>query len=85
MIDKVYLEGLKWKSVKAKEIKDENGEKKFVYEPVERNLETQDIIAMKDYSNHYVIVTSDGRKYNINKLKLEQGIRLKKEVTNALS
>lgn len=74
MVDKMYLEGLKWKGSKVIKGKDET--KLNTYESIERKLELADILSTKEYDSFYAIVTSDGRKYKVNKIK--------KEVINAL-
>lgn len=80
MIDKSYLDGLKFRDSKPKEVTNEGGRKVIAYSSFERGLEVQDILSTKDYGDYYVIVTGDGRKYNIKKNK-----SIKKEVTNAIS
>lgn len=69
MIDKKYLEGLTWKSSKAVT----KSPKGIVYEPIKRNLEVSDVLSMKDYGSFYNIVTSDGRKYKIQKIIKKEG------------
>lgn len=67
-IDKKYLAGLKWRS--SKPVKD--GEGKVTNQPVERNLQPADVLDWKDQGATVVIVTSDGRKHQVEKKAAEK-------------
>lgn len=62
-IDKKYLAGLKWRS--SKQVKDGKG--KVTNQPVERALQPADVLDWKDQGATVVIVTSDGRKHQVDK------------------
>ena len=61
-IDKKYLEGLVFKSSKAK--KGDNG---TVHTPTERPLTPADVLDWRDNGKELVIVAADGQKYRVAK------------------
>lgn len=71
---KSYLKGLTFRTNKAVEMKDENGEPVMVggkprmsYIPVERELRDEDVLNVREADGELVIVTKDGRKYRVEK------------------
>lgn len=67
MIDIKYLKGLKWNGAVDKGVKEVDGRKLRIYEPIVRDLVPSDVISEKDYGEYVCFVTSDGQKYKVSK------------------
>lgn len=65
-LDPKYLQGLVFKGAEKKVV-DEDGVKKTKGVPYERPLKMEDVLSWADKGATVVIVTGDGRKYNIEK------------------
>ena len=68
--DEAYLKGLTYRNSEGKKVKDENtGKMKTVYIPYERPLTKAEVIKFEDMGTEVKIVTADGRKYILPKIK----------------
>ncbi|WP_305042380.1 hypothetical protein [Geoalkalibacter sp.] len=66
--DKKWLAGLKFNSSKAKTV-ERDGRQIVTYEPTERPLREQDVLAWSDQGDEVELVTGDGRKLRVAKAK----------------
>jgi len=67
-IDRKFLKGLTFRS--SKTVKGEDGSKK--YQATERALTPSDVLDWLDKGETVVVVTADGRKYEVNKKAAEK-------------
>lgn len=67
MIDGKFLKGLTFRS--SKPVKGEEGTK---HQPIERALKPADVLDWLDKGDTVVIVTADGRKYQVDKKAAEK-------------
>lgn len=61
-IEKKYLAGLKFRS--AKQVKTEDGQR---WQQTERAMQPGDVLSWRDTDVAVMIVTTDGRKYQVQK------------------
>jgi len=69
VFDRKWLEGLKFRTSEAREMKGDDGRAGKQHIPKERALKQEDILDWKDLGNSVVFVTGDGQKYTVNKTK----------------
>jgi hypothetical protein len=65
-VEQKHLGGLIYRTSAKKEVV-ENGQKKARYNPIERPLLLDDLLAERDDGATFHIVTKDGRKYDVPK------------------
>lgn len=63
-IDPKLLKGLKYRDAVRKQVM-KDGEKVYQYFPRERPLIPDDVLSKKEYPDRTVIVTADGKKYDL--------------------
>ncbi len=61
-----YLEGLKFHGAESKVV-EKDGRKVQQNVPFERDLTADDVLDWKEKGDFVIIVTKDGRKYNVSK------------------
>lgn len=66
--DKKWLAGLRFNSSKAKTV-EKDGRKVVTYEPTDRPLREEDVLAWSDQGAEVELVTGDGRKLRVTKPK----------------
>lgn len=66
MVDPKLLKGLKYHWSEGRLV-EKDGRTMMEYTPHERDLRPEDILASKDYGDKIVIVTADGKKYELPK------------------
>jgi hypothetical protein len=73
-VDPKLLKGLKYRDSERKQVL-KDGQKVYQYTPRERDLKPEDVLSVTPYPDKTVIVTADGKKYEIRKPGSQENLK----------